>query len=336
MIYFGTLFDRNYLSRALVLFDSLKENCPEFTFFALCLDDTAFECIKKEQLIHAEIIPIHIRDLELQDEDLRKSRLNRTIIEYYFTISPCLALYLIQKFNLPHICTLDADLLFYSNPTFIFKEIENYSVIITPHKFSPEIIHGEKYGRFNVSFQIFKNDDSGLACLRKWRTQCINWCKDVYDDQTGFFADQKYLDGWPELLGKKLLVLNDPQTGIAVWNVNRFKIEKRLNIFYSNGHPLVFYHFHGFKVLSSSFAANEFLVYKVKKTKTLLFLYQYYWGRLKVRQAGFDCSTRVNLPKNLFLKIVNARAVFFHSELVGLFCYIKIPNFLKRIFFINK
>ena len=38
MFHFTTLFDKNYLSRGLVLYDSLKKNCDSFVLYVLCLD----------------------------------------------------------------------------------------------------------------------------------------------------------------------------------------------------------------------------------------------------------------------------------------------------------
>ena len=40
-LHFASLFDHNYLARGEALFDSLKKQCPEFKFYALCLDESA-------------------------------------------------------------------------------------------------------------------------------------------------------------------------------------------------------------------------------------------------------------------------------------------------------
>jgi hypothetical protein len=177
------------------------------------------------------------------------------------------------------------------------------------------------YGTFNVSFQIFRNDDVAIGCLKKWRAQCIHWCKDVYDESTGYFADQKYLDEWPELLGDKLLILEDPQTGIAVWNVNKYQIEKREDGFYSDGGRLILYHFHGFKTLGHDWASNSFGVYHVKLTPGIVSLYEDYWNLLRFYQAKLnqrdDNSVRVNSPKRLIARMAEATTGFYFQKKTG-------------------
>jgi len=335
MYYFSTLFDENYLARGLTLYDSLKSNCEKFTLFVLCLDDATFREIKLRSEICPELKPVHITELEKTDEVLSNCRSNRSRAEYFFTISPCLPLYLIGRYDLPHICTLDADQLFYDEPRLIFDKLKNFSVIITPHKFSPEIMHAEKFGKFNVSFQIFRNDDVAIGCLKRWRAQCIHWCKDVYDESTGYFADQKYLDEWPELLGDKLLILEDSQTGIAVWNANKYKIEEREDGFYSDGRRLILYHFHGFKTLSRNWAANSFGIYHVKLTPGIASLYKDYWNRLRFHQAKLnqedDNTVRVNSPKRFIARMAKATTGFYFQKKTGRLIYWRIPFVLRKL-----
>ena len=156
MKHFGTFFDINYLSRGLVLYQSLVKVEPDFKLYILCLDDETFSFLQKQ--LYKQVILVPISELENFDKELFESKSHRKLVEYYFTISPCWPLYLIQKYNIPHICTLDADICFYSSPNEIFSNLDSYSIIITPHKFSKELEHFELYGKFNVSFQIFKNN----------------------------------------------------------------------------------------------------------------------------------------------------------------------------------
>ena len=100
-------------------------------------------------------------------------------------------LYVLKKYDLTHICSLDADILFLDTPKSLFDYLNDYSIIITPHKFSEEITGLVEYGIYNVSFQIFKNDETGRKCLQHWRTQCIDWCRDEFDEINNRFADQK-------------------------------------------------------------------------------------------------------------------------------------------------
>jgi hypothetical protein len=52
--------------------------------------------------------------------------------------------------------------------------------------------------------------------LDDWRAQCLDWCHDRLEPTR--YADQKYLDAWPEKLGAALLVLPHPGVNLAPWN----------------------------------------------------------------------------------------------------------------------
>ncbi|MFN8263657.1 MAG: hypothetical protein U0T07_09040 [Chitinophagales bacterium] len=318
MLYFTTYFDKNYLSRGLAMYHSLKENTDGFQLYVLCLDDETAAYFLDNNSIYPEVVTLTTADIELQDTKLALSKTNRSKVEYYFTLSPCLPLYLLKKFQLPHICSLDADILFLSSPTPIFDALKNYSVIITPHKFSREITELELYGKFNVSFQIFKNDETGIACLEHWRTKCLEWCGDVYDEKQDRFADQKYLDNWETLFPNKVKSLNDNVSGIAPWNLNNYQLTSKDGKFYSYGKPIIFYHFHHFKLLQTHVASNGFYFYKAKPNKVLNKLYLNYWNQLIAIEIklGFkkekDIIRRTHLSgnQNLIIKLNDEGSAF--------------------------
>ena len=120
----------------------------------------------------------------------------RSLIEYYFTLSPVLPLYVLDKFKESIIASLDADIFFFRIPAPIFDELGDRSIYIVPHRFRSYQADLLISGQFNVQCQLFRNDDVGKKCLHEWMQQCLEWCFDRYED--GKFADQKYLDSWPE------------------------------------------------------------------------------------------------------------------------------------------
>lgn len=318
MLYFATYFDINYLSRGLILYNSLINNCSEFKLYILCLDINTFNFFTENSIQYPNITLLTLEEIEEFDISLREAKKNRSKVEYFFTLSPCLPLYLLKKYNLAHICTLDADILFMSSPASIFNYLNEYSIIITPHKFSIEIKNLEAYGKYNVSFQIFKNDENGILCLEQWRTQCLEWCGDIYDEINDRFADQKYLDNWENDFPGKVKKLDDEVCGLAPWNLNNFKLEHKNGIFYSNGIQIIFYHFHHFKILHPRIATNGFSFYKVHPSKTLIKLYNTYWNQLNSTETKIginnnrDSISRTHLSsnKNLIDKLNDEGAAF--------------------------
>ena len=114
-----------------------------------------------------------------------------------WTATPALPLYqLAARPELDEITYLDADLMFFSDPEPFFEELGDDSVLITPHRFSPELAHHAINGIYNVQFLTFRRDERGLEALNWWHDRCIEWCYHRFED--GKLGDQKYLDDWPE------------------------------------------------------------------------------------------------------------------------------------------
>lgn len=315
MQYFTTFFDENYLSRGLVLIESLQKQSEGFELYLLCLDTVTFGYFEANKLKYPQVKTVLLSAIEKEDEELLACKTNRSTIEYYFTLSPCLPLYILKKYNLPHICSLDADIKFYASPQTLFDYLIDYSIIITPHKFSKEIGHLLKYGKNNVSFQIFKNDVHGLDCLELWRKQCVNWCGDFLDEENDRFADQKYLDNWESLFLNKVKVLNDSVSGLASWNLNNYNITVRNNEFYSNNDRIIFYHFHHNKFFNKRWATNGFNLYNVKYKKSLLEIYKNYWLDVEMKANKIN-STKENLIRTG--NIVSLENVLFKEKTVFL------------------
>ncbi len=146
-----------------------------------------------------------------------------------------------------HIAYLDADLFFFDDPAPIFKEFSDGSIFMTEHQYAKNAKrYTEKYGRYNVQFLIFRNNPSGLECLKWWRDRCIEWCYAKPVD--GKFGDQKYLDDWTSRF-KDVVVLRN-KGGVAPWNIPNYQISTTNNKLYVDDDPLIFYHFHTFKILN--------------------------------------------------------------------------------------
>jgi len=296
---FTTFFDSNYLPKGIVLYNSLLKVIKQpFRLYLLCLDEVThdFFILNKHDFENVELIKIS--DFEKNNLELQFAKNNRTLVEYYFTLSPILPLYLLKFYKLEHICSMDADLFFYHSPENIFESLNNYSIIITPHKFSVELKNREKYGLYNVSFQLFKNDETGIACLVKWKNECIEWCKDEYDELNNRFADQKYLDNWQKDYKNSILVLNGPDVGLAIWNVNNYKLSIINNTFLSNNQNVIFYHFHNFKSITSNIALNGFYSYIVNRNNEINIIYKNYWQKLNKTIIKYN----LNIDNSIRLK----------------------------------
>ena len=242
MYYFCTYFDHRYLPRGLALYRSLKQHCPEFKLWVLCLNPTCYDILS--QLNLPDIYLISIEDFEQGDEQLLIAKQNRTLIEYYFTCTPSLPLYILNNWAEVDLITyLDADLYFYSSLAPLYKEIANNSIAIIEHRFSPKEQNLVKFGIYNVGWLSFRRDEYGLSCLRWYRERCLEWCYDRVEENR--FADQKYLDDWTTRF-KDVVVLQHKGANVASWNIDQYQVNAHKNNVWIDKQLLIFYHFHSF------------------------------------------------------------------------------------------
>lgn len=239
-----TLFDYNYLSFGLSMYDSLVAHSGEFHLYIFAFDQMCYDELHKLKL--AKVTIIHLSDFE--DKELLSIKQTRSRGEYCWTCTPSTILYIIEKFNVPNCTYIDADLYFFSDPSILIEEMGDQSILLTKHNYSEKYITDLKAGIYCVQFMTFKNDIFGLKALKWWREGCIKWCFAKFED--GKFGDQKYLDDWLTRF-EKVHVLKNIGGGIAPWNVGSFKTEKKDDVVYINNIKSVFYHFHDFKTVGN-------------------------------------------------------------------------------------
>ena len=244
--YFCTLFDSGYLLKGLAMIRSLERYCPDMKIHVLCMDQLTQHILEQLDMPFVHCIPL----AQVEDEELLKAKSDRGVAEYCWTLSSCFTWHVMQRFPEIDLLTyVDADLLFYSDVQPLFDEIGTASIAIIEHRFSERLKDRVVNGRFCVEWDSFRRDDQGLACLSRWRAQCLEWC--YYRLEDGKMGDQKYLDEWPDRYSSCHILMH-AGAGIAPWNYAQYRFGKDDNGDITvNGTPLVFYHFHQFQLLEN-------------------------------------------------------------------------------------
>lgn len=250
MITLCTLFNSNYLSRGLALYESLRRHCSDFHIYFFAFDDSSFAILRKLNLEKSTVVCLK----DFEDEELLAIKPTRSGTEYCWGSKSAIIRYVLDKYE-PESCTyLDADLYFWGSPQILLGEIGSNSVIITEHHYTKCYDQTEKSGRYCTQFITFKNDVRARQVLDWWGNACNEWCYNRHED--GKFGDQQYLDDWPERF-EKVHVLKHLGGGIAPWNVQQYDIFKNGEGLFSRGKnsnvefEVIFFHFHQLKFYSN-------------------------------------------------------------------------------------
>ena len=255
-----TYFDSGYLSRGLVLIDSLRGHGDGSPVWVLALDDEAKQYLEAAALPGVTVITI--RDIEAAEPELLPLKTQRSRMEYYFTATPLLMRWVMNQQQDPEtvVVYLDADLCFFDDPSLVFDALGDGAVGIIEHGYPARLEKSlAKYGRFNVGWVGIRGDARGRACVDWWARSTLDWCYDK--PEGGRYADQGYLDQFP-ILFDGIVILPSHGFNLAPWNTS--SAELRLapdgGVIVSGG-PLVFFHFHGLRRVRRWFVSSQ-LIYR--------------------------------------------------------------------------
>jgi hypothetical protein len=207
------------------------------------LDVLAAQVLNDLHIEGCVCIPLSV----VESDAVLTAKRNRNIAEYCWTLSSCFTAWLMENRQEVDLLTyLDADMMFFSSPQPLFDEMSDASIGIMEHRFIPRLEHLASKGRFCVEWVSFRRDEQGMACLLRWRDQCLEWCYDRLED--GRMGDQKYLDSWP-FDYSRTRVLQHLGGGVAPWNFSNYRHTQDKNgQIWIDGVPLIFYHYHQFQL----------------------------------------------------------------------------------------
>lgn len=248
MRYYCSYFDKNYLLKGLALISSLQQHEHEqFVLYVVCLDELTSDLLGR--LAISQVVTIPLAAIEAGDAGLAEARTNRTLVEYYWTLTPSIiTFFLKQNPTIELITYLDADLFFFSTLEPIYAALGDGSILIHEHRFSPDLQFLSKHGTYNVGLLCFRNDTNGCEVLKWWSERCIEWCYERVED--GKFGDQLYLEDWPTRFNG-VRILEHDGAGVAPWNQGKYEFslggDDSPQV---NSVPVIFYHFHSFTYLT--------------------------------------------------------------------------------------
>lgn len=305
-IIYCTYFDKGFLLKGLALHASLIKYKPDAKLWILAFDKYTEKILKRMRLKGVTVVALE----DFEDRELLAVKPTRQPVEYYWTCTPSWILYIMKKNpSAKYVTYLDGDLYFYSDPDKGVYDIKDKSLLVVEHRF-PAGREGmaKVSGRFNVAFNVFKNDEVGKKCLNRWRGQCLDWC--YWKPEDGKLGDQMYLNEWPKLYGNNLIISKNVGVDAAPWNISQYKVSEKDNSVYIDNDKLVCYHFHQFQIIGPNHFSRV-LGYTLSR-EIVKYIYEPYEEELRMQYEVVK-----KLDKNFKIKEIKKDRVMLFRQKLG-------------------
>lgn len=162
-----------------------------------------------------------------------------------WSLKPLFLKYLLLEKRYDKVIFVDPDLYFYDSPFFLFDNLNDSDVIITPHWRSKDPVKDASNfnslfsgGLFNAGF--FGCNVNSINILDWW----LGTCAYKMEKKDGFYVDQGYLNLMPIYFPKQVHVLEHKGCNVANWNMIECKRTSVGNtVLINNKYPIVFIHY---------------------------------------------------------------------------------------------
>jgi hypothetical protein len=246
---FCTIITADYYPKALTLYKSIKTYNPDIELQVLVADDKP---VSKAFSVPAGITIIPVNRLSGYSlvNSLYKKYAHIEMDFFRWSLKPVFISYLLEN-GFEKVMYIDCDMFFFNDYNFLFSELDNSSVLLTPHwENSEPLVNKDSF------FTLFTNgffpagfigvNKKGIAAMRWWANAChfmmgshVNY---------GIHDDQKYLDIFPvKFEGTK--IIRHRGCNVGAWNYEECKRESVNGEVLINGRfPVIFIHFDGMMI----------------------------------------------------------------------------------------
>lgn len=262
-----TICAKNYIGLAQTLENSINKFNNDVQFFIFVADEIEDED-NVEQISENVIICKNALDIPI--DQWYQMAFKYDLTEFCTSIKPSCFKHIFKKYQ-PDACIyFDPDILTFNSLDTIYNQLNDYSIIVTPHITTMEEYYSGHLnernllysGMFNLGFLGLKNDSIGKQMLDWWEIRLKDRC--YQNMMENYFTDQKWMDFLPSFFPTQLLISKDLGLNFAPWNFYERSLVKEndgtlvvTNRLKSENHkyPLTFIHFSGFNY--KAFLNNE-------------------------------------------------------------------------------
>lgn len=244
-----TSFTLNYIAKARLLAETVREHQPEWVFHALIC-----EPVPEWFDLRTEPFDDLLQLEQLQIAGLPGWVFARSVVEVCTGAKGPALHYLLNLDDVDAVVYLDPDIAVFAPLDAVSTALRTGSVVLTPHQLAPDsdpqaVIDNEicslSHGIYNLGFIAVANNEQGHHFARWWRDRLIEHC---YDDRPrGLFTDQRWCDLVPAFFDRHV-ILRSPAYNVATWNLTHREVttDDRGRINVNGDEHLAFYHFTGY------------------------------------------------------------------------------------------
>ena len=250
----------NYLPKARVLAQSVKQVAPEAEFVLMLVDSAPDD-------FHLQSEPfdtlLTIDDLGL--ENPKAWVFTHTVVELCTAVKGRAARHLLAQSGTERVFYFDPDMVVFDRFSELEQALSEVSILLTPHQSEPEqdyeaVMDNEmaslKHGVFNMGFVGIADTAEGRRFASWWADRLTDFCLD--DISRGLFTDQKWANLIPCFFDD-YRVLRSPAFNVATWNITTRNVEGSVEDGITvNGEALGFYHFSGFDSGDQALMLNKY------------------------------------------------------------------------------
>lgn len=238
----------NYIPKARVLFESVRQHHPDWVLHLALADE-----LREDIALRAEPFDALITLDSLDIAHLRPWAFTHTIVELATAIKPFALRKLLQREDCAHVIYLDPDIAVFSPLDDLIAALRESSILLIPHQTDPEadiqaVIDNEicslKHGVYNLGFLGVSPTPEGHRFAQWWANRLYHFCRAEFAH--GLFTDQRWIDLVPAFFDE-VGIVRSTRHDVATWNLTTRRLEGDFaQGFTVDGAPLGFYHFTGF------------------------------------------------------------------------------------------
>lgn len=243
-----TIITGDYGHYAMALYDSIKEYNEDIIFSIFISQGKLSTKLENICAKNNKIRVYDEKDVASYEiaKKLKKKYKDTNHDAYRWGLKPVFINHLLSC-DFEKVIYVDSDIYFFNDYNFLFSELDDCNVLLSPHwRSSDPIIDQENFklnfrdGIFNGGFIAANNQ--GIQAMSYWAELCLYNCE--VNREQGFYDDQRYLDILPTRFDN-VGYIKHKGCNIANWNQIDCKRVKTTNddVLINNKYPIIFIHF---------------------------------------------------------------------------------------------